>query len=176
MRRAIHTEATRLIKSVLDYLNGMERLAAITNDRNSRVHFEECWSVVWRAYYGGYSVPSKTIIRSLAEYTAPVPAARPAWMIAKYAKPTRKVVARTTEHMDMGKRMPPAVVHFDVLECGHKLIGNENLGAAPPAKHRRCPLCVPAEKDGAGTGHDVQSNNREASQMAVSVRRVATRY
>lgn len=131
-----------VVTSVLEYLYGMERLAIITNQRTTANHFQECWRTVWCAYYGGCSVIPCAALAATTPGTKPAPTTKPAWHIAKYARPLRKVVARTTRAVPQHRGSPQLLLSYDVLECAHQLEARCNLDTGAPARHRRCPLCA----------------------------------
>lgn len=117
--------ATR-VNSVLDFLSRHERYAELSNKRSERFHFQECWCLVFRAFYGEYKVP----------HVAPKPAPvitdvtivlekRPKWFTDKYSCPMRRVIEVITRKG----------TSYDVLECGHKI---ESRIDGSTAKHRRC--------------------------------------
>jgi hypothetical protein len=116
---------TTSVTSILDYLARYERYAELSNRRSEKHHFQECWCLVFSAFFGDFRLAhyQKPAAKEVV-FSPPVNVTRPKWFTEHYSHPMRKVV-RT-------------IKGFDVLGCGHKI---ESHYDGTTAKHRRCKEC-----------------------------------
>ncbi len=160
MQRAWTQRGRSAAMRVLDYFDVMIRLARSANDRRALNHWEHCWAMVAALVYGDCRVPPQFSAPQMAamadihqrHLTSQYGAAssqcgtgtaspRPQWYIDKYSRPLRKVVARTIEQVPDARSRKIMEMHWDVLECHHKLSSHAHSYGARPARHRRCDQC-----------------------------------
>lgn len=139
------TKATAkpLVDSVLKYFAGFIQFAQLRNDLQSVWHWQDCWCLMFQAFFGSYKVTvahKPTLVPSTVVST---PLVRPPWFVKKYSRPARKVIGRMAARARSGSDRECFSTDYDVLECGHKLPSQYREPGAPPARWRYCGLCPP---------------------------------
>lgn len=129
------------VRHVLAYIEGRGKLAELQNDRFARLHYEQCWALVFLSYYGPNLLPPAYRCPKLQPLLAP-PAEIPRWKAEMLAKPLRRVVERREVALSDPEFPEPVTGFVERLECGHETPVLGDFAGERPAKRRRCAECA----------------------------------
>jgi hypothetical protein len=138
--------AKQTVNSVLEYIAGFIQFAQLRNDLNAVWHWQECWCVMFGAFFGSYTPAHRAAPQRLPDTVVSTPLVRPRWFIEKYSRPARKVVGRTTERESSGRVRECFSINYDVLECGHKIEAQYGNNGTCKSRWRYCRACPPKDQ------------------------------